>query len=281
MNELLNKFLEELAPFRVTIEDKIEESLASFGPKTPLSDAIAYALRNGGKRFRPAIVLMTASSIGGQEEAIDAALALEFFHTASLIADDLPCMDNETTRRGKKALHLAFSESIALLASYALISAGYERIRRSTRSNSILSIALEYAARYTGIEGATGGQFLDLYPPALNEESLKEVIEKKTGALFELSFLFGWLFGGGDLASLPTVREVAYHFGMAFQIIDDFDDLEQDRKEGRKINVPLSLGEKKGAEWLQKELYSFKNALGKLDTKLEVCENLFKEMAPL
>lgn len=251
------------------IEAKIEQSLASFGSKTSLVDAIAYSLKNGGKRFRPALVLVIAKALKKEKDASDAALAVEFFHTASLIADDLPCMDDDDKRRSVPSLHKAFDEATALLASYALISAGYDRIRLNCQENpALLPYAIETACRTTGIFGATGGQYFDLYADALNEEVLKEVIDRKTGALFELSFVFGWLFGGGSLEKLPLVKKMSFHFGTAFQLADDFLDYQEDKEEGR-INAPLIMGEKVALKWLEEELASFHQCLKELDLHSE------------
>lgn len=255
---------EALKPYHLEIEKKIAASIALFGPKTALSEACAYALKNGGKRFRPALVLMIADYLG--HDATESALAIEFFHTASLIADDLPCMDNDDERRECPSLHKAFGQTVALLATYALISAGYDKIRVAAQENpAILSAALENAAQNTGIFGATGGQFLDLYPPALNEKVLFEVLHKKTGTLFELSFVFGWLFGKGDLAKLPLVKKAAAHFGLSFQIVDDFFDYEEDKEKERKINAVAILGHAKAEQVLTHELKELKKTLHQLN----------------
>ena len=253
-------FLEKkLKNYKFIIEKAIKDSLSSFGKKNQLTEAIEYSLLTEGKRFRPAIVLMVADSLGSTSYPLDAALAIEFFHTASLIADDLPCMDDDELRRERPALHVAFTESIALLSTYALISAGYERIHRASKNHpeceeAICQLALESATKNTGIFGATGGQYLDLFLEKPTEESVMEIMEKKTGTFFEISFVFGWLFGGGKIDQLELVKKVANHFGLAFQIADDFQDLIQDQKRGSVINYPLIAGEKKGFEVLSKEL---------------------------
>jgi geranylgeranyl diphosphate synthase type II len=154
--------------YRSEIENKIEKDLLeNFGPGSVLKEACIYSLLTGGKRFRPAIVLMVAKALNKGFDVLDAAIAVEYFHTASLIADDLPCMDNDDERRNKPSLHKAFNETTALLASYALISAGYRAIWQNGQKNdkdlNKLSVALEVASFNTGILGATGGQFLGLY----------------------------------------------------------------------------------------------------------------------
>ncbi len=249
---------------KLAIEKKIEEEIPTLGPSSALIDACAYALRNGGKRLRPIIVLITAKAIDPSCEPMDAAVAVEFFHTASLIADDLPCMDNEEERRGAPSLHCAFSETVALLASYALISSGYEKLQKNNRDAKRLALALASATFNTGIGGATGGQFLDLHVHAFNESKLREIVQKKTSSLFELSFVLGWLFGGGDPEKLPLVQKLSSHFGLAFQIADDFSDFVQDSKKKRAINLPLLLGKERAFQMLQDEAEGFNNTLSEL-----------------
>ena len=250
--------------YKPIIEAAVEKETASFGPKTRLRDAIEYALKSGGKRFRAQLVLLVADALECPYAPIKAALAVEFFHTASLIADDLPCMDNDTMRRHLPSLHVAFDETKALLASYALISQGYALLAQSG-SDPLVSLALKSAAKTTGIFGATGGQFDDIFPPKpLTEEEVSLTIEKKTGSLFELSFVLGWLFGGGEVTLLPLVQQAANHFGMAFQIADDLDDQAQDAKNKRLINYANVCGEKRAKEALKEHSLAFKELAKKL-----------------
>jgi len=251
--------------YKSLFEKTLSESIENLGPKNVLRDAIEYALKNGGKRFRPAIVYMIASALGKKNEVTEAALAIEYFHTASLIADDLPCMDDDDERREVPALHKAYGEATALLASYALISAGYDLIRQGAQklgNSDICALAVESASYNTGIFGATGGQYDDLYPPTtLTEPVLLDVIDKKTGTLFEISFVFGWLYGGGEISKLSQVKQAARSFGRAFQISDDFLDMEQD-KEG--VNFPALVGCEKALSLLFEELTTYYAILEKL-----------------
>jgi geranylgeranyl diphosphate synthase type II len=203
---------------------------------------------------------MVAKALNKGLDVLDAAIAVEYFHTASLIADDLPCMDNDDERRSKPSLHKAFNETTALLASYALISAGYRAIWQNSQKNkkdlNKLSVALEIATFNTGILGATGGQFLDIFPPNGSVDTLLEILNKKTVTLFEIAFSFGWIFGGGDLERLEVVKKLAYHFGMAFQIADDLDDLAQDEKQEQSVNLAKVIGVSKAKDILAKEKQS-------------------------
>lgn len=252
LNDILKKY-------QKVIENGIQESIASFGPKTQLRDAIEYALISPGKRFRPAIVLMMAESLKKGSKPLEAALGIEFFHTASLIADDLPCMDNDAFRRERPSLHVVFGETIAILSTYALISAGYQKLALESQKSlhcgsGICELVLENVAQNTGVFGATGGQYLDLSLKKPTEKEIMLVIEKKTGTLFEISFILGWLFGGGERSSLEKIKKMALHFGRAFQIMDDFIDLKQDKEKENPFNYPLIAGEKKGKEILLEEL---------------------------
>jgi len=269
----MTAFAHLLLPYQQQIEKDIQKSLTTFGPPSLLKEAIAYALQNGGKRLRPALVHIVAKAIDSSQSVTHAALAVEFFHTASLIADDLPCMDDEKMRRDQLSLHRAFDEAVALLASYALISSGYDFIRLNAleckNGKETLLIALENASYNTGIFGATGGQFHDLYPDSLDEKGLLMALEKKTASLFEISFVFGWAFGGGDLKALDEVKEIALHFGRAFQISDDLLDLSEDREKG-SLNYALAIGGDAALHQLFSELDALEKKLKKL--RLDVPE---------
>jgi geranylgeranyl diphosphate synthase type II len=261
---------------RDKIEQEIAKSILTLGEKTKLRDACEYALKSGGKRFRPLLVLLVAEALDNNLNALDAALSVEFFHTASLIVDDLPCMDNEEERRSQPTLHKIYGESIALLSSYALICAAFEKIHTNTMimrqaqspykemADAAGITALEYATRCAGISGATGGQFYDIFPPNLSLETLRQVIYQKTVTLFEVSFVFGWVFGGGDLYRLDQVKKSAYHFGMAFQIADDLGDLAQDEKNQREINLAKHIGKERAYAVFEEELKLFKITLMEL-----------------
>lgn len=265
-------FKAQLKSYREIIDQIITLKAKALGGEGKLQEACEYALLNGGKRFRPALVFMVAKALGRGLDVTNQAVAIEYFHTASLIADDLPCMDNDDERRNKPTTHKAFGESIALLASYALIAAGYGAIGDVTKESAIKGItadvvvmALENAAHNTGLQGATGGQFLDICPPNLKESTLREIIHKKTVTLFEISFVFGWLFGGGSPQKLSQVKKCASHFGMAFQIADDIGDVEQDAKNGRQVNMAGVFGVQAAKEMFREEIAGYKDVLHELD----------------
>jgi geranylgeranyl diphosphate synthase type II len=235
------------------IEAALHDAVQGLGEDTRLREACGYALLSGGKRLRPAIVLMVADALGAKHSVIRAALATEFFHTASLIADDLPCMDDAPLRRAQPTLHRRFGQDVALLATYALIAEGYQYIAENVEElkcrapgkpwDEIGIRALQNATRNTGIRGATGGQYIDLHPPEKASGALvRQLIHMKTTTLFEISFVLGWLFGGGNPAELPRVTELSHQFGLAYQIADDLDDLDEDTRQGRPFNYALAFG---------------------------------------
>ncbi len=265
-----------LSKYQDRVEQLIRDHMFLFGDTEGLSDACRYALTNGGKRFRPSLVLMVAESLGLNADVSYAALALEFFHTASLVADDLPSMDDDDERRDRPSTHKVYGEATALLVTYALIAAGNECIARNAQviKNSNLTfaergyeigiVALREAAHRSGVFGATGGQYLDIYPKDHSEASIKEVIDKKTVSLFENSFVFGWLFGGGAVDKLDQVRKAAQHFGMAFQIWDDLGDMEQDIINKRHMNMANLFGREAAEKMFHVELLGFQETIREL-----------------
>lgn len=255
---------EHFHPYIRKVEKALLETPFFQEDASPLLSACRYSLEEG-KRFRPAIVLAVAEALGQKELPLPAALAIEYFHTASLIADDLPCMDNDAMRRGKPSTHKMFGESVALLASYALIAAGYEALAENCRrKEGMSSLVFHHAARLTGIQGATGGQYLDLFPLKKNEEEYLETATKKTVSLFELAMIFGWVFGGGDLAQIPLVQKASSHFGLAFQLADDFDDVKQDETNRSPLNALSLFGQAQARDLFEREAAGYVECLERL-----------------
>lgn len=266
------EFEQLLSSYKEEVDRSIELNLSQFGPDNSLKEACTYALCNGGKRFRPAIVLMVSAALNQKLDVGPAALAVEYFHTASLIADDLPCMDNDDERRQKPSLHKAYNESTALLTTYALIASGYKKIHENAeifkssfpdKYGEVCCLALENAAFNTGILGATGGQFLDLSPPNYEPATLLEILHKKTVTLFEIAFTFGWLFGGGAIPLLKKVKETARHWGLAFQIADDLQDACSDEQK-KALNIANVLGKEQALSFFHRELKLLEQHLSEL-----------------
>lgn len=266
-NKSHNEFF---TPYKERVEKELALAACQLGEKTALQGACEYALLNGGKRFRPFLVLLIAEAMPAKLDVMKSALAVEFFHTASLIADDLPCMDNDDLRRGKPALHKVYGESVAILASFTLISLGYSYIYKnaegmakamgfSAHSDRACVLALQTVSDLAGIFGATSGQFLDLFPQEESLANLKKMIQEKTVSLFEICFVLGWLFGGGTWERLAEVKKCSHHLGMAFQIADDLQDLFQDKDKGS--NIAAFLGSQEAISLCKKEMSSFEESL--------------------
>ncbi|MDE3045279.1 MAG: polyprenyl synthetase family protein [Verrucomicrobiota bacterium] len=280
--------------YRSQIETELHKAIAAMGEKTRLREACEYALLSGGKRLRPMLVLMIAKALGHGLNAMPAALSVEFFHTASLIADDLPCMDNDNERRNRPSLHRRFEESVALLTSYTFIASGYEGIYKNGQAmkedpsfkngaDEATIRSLEIATRCAGIFGATNGQFLDLFPPDQSLETIRKIIEQKTVTLFQISFVLGWLFGGGDPDRLPSVEAAAYHLGMAFQMADDLQDADQDASHAGEVNIARVLGREETFTLFYREMDLYKKGLielGLWNHEFEVAVAWLYKLAP-
>ena len=140
-----------------------------------LDEAMRYTLFAGGKRIRPILAIAIFEYSGGNvENIIVPACCIELFHTASLMIDDLPIMDNASFRRGKPVIHKVFEPQITILAATSLAAKGFEILSRElikrNVSLSVASILIEMSAKMLGLEGASGGQFLDLDSKFLSEE---------------------------------------------------------------------------------------------------------------
>lgn len=250
--------------------------------KEPLGEICQYSLEGGGKRLRPLLVFIIALGIDRGFDVTKAALAVECFHTASLIVDDLPCMDNDNFRRGKKSCHKVFGEKKALLASYALMSEAYAKIYESTavlhreigdRAHFIGMQALRIAAQNAGLAGATSGQLMDLSQKSWSFPTLLEVARRKTVSLFEIAFGFGYLFGGGDWKCWKQLQSCAYHFGLSFQAIDDLDDCEKDRKRGG-ANMAICIGMAKTVEFISTHVDLFAKGMRNLGLYTPLVQDL-------
>jgi len=270
-----------LQPYKERFEQELSQAFDRFGPKNPVRDAMEYALTGDAKRFRPALVSMMAQCLNSESCVLPSGLAVEYFHTASLIADDLPSMDDDDFRRGIPTTHKVYGEATALLASYALIAQGFDEIARNADflhtddKSEIARIAVVEAARQMGNCGLIGGQSLDLTPPKLLDVSAAEkIMQMKTVTLFDLSLSLGWLFGGGDRDRLQEVHTLAYHFGIAFQIIDDLDDQEKDRAAKHQVNYANLFGVERAVDAVQMHVEHFFSSMKALNISSEPLSQL-------
>lgn len=198
----------------------IETLLESWIPKLPpvrLGEAMGYAVLQGGKRLRPLLAIATAEALNGDQNlAAQAGCVIELIHAHSLVHDDLPSMDNDTLRRGKPTVHVAFDEATALLAGDALLAYAFEVL--STLETPNLRDLLRVISQATG--SMLRGQMADLEPHETREE-LEFVHRHKTGAIIIASVLVGAIVSGASKAQIEQATRFAQGLGLAFQIVDD------------------------------------------------------------
>lgn len=188
-----------------------------------LLDAIRYSLLAGGKRLRPALALGAAELVAGDDSpAIPAACAIEMIHTYSLIHDDLPSMDNDNLRRGRPTSHRVFGEAMAILAGDALLTMAFDVAAQCGELRVVAELA-----RAAGVEGMVGGQVMDMESEnqRLGIDELRQLHQRKTGALIRVSVRAGAMLAGANRAQLDALTRYGESVGLAFQIADDILDV--------------------------------------------------------
>jgi geranylgeranyl diphosphate synthase type II len=208
------------------IEAKLEQYLSNEEPLLKvLQESINYTLFSGGKRVRPLFCFMVGELFHvSRERLVSLACALEMIHAASLIMDDLPCMDSAPTRRGKPANHLVFGQDVAVLASIGLLAKAFEVILNdSALSNDTRIRVVSKLANIVGIHGMVGGQFVDLKCSngSVEYSTLEYIHFHKTALLFMASGSTAATIGNATENEINAVEEYAKNQGLAFQIIDD------------------------------------------------------------
>lgn len=213
-------------------------------------EAMRYATMGLAKRLRPILALAVGEFAGQAPEGIlDTACAIEFMHTASLVLDDLPSMDNATERRGRSCTHEVFGEATAILAAFGLITLAFDLVARNAAScqgaaadSSGRAVCL--LARATGTGGLIGGQHADLILAGRKETraQLERAYELKAGALFLAAVQIPALFLGLPSSEVEALENYARKLGLAFQITDDLIDAEEQGKEAAKPTLPAYLG---------------------------------------
>jgi len=253
-----------LAQWTPSIEARLRELLPceDTEPRT-VHAAMRYSVLAGGKRLRPALVLLGARAAGGNEEdVLGVACAVEFVHTYSLIHDDLPAMDDDDIRRGRPSCHKQFGEAIAILAGDALNTYAFEVIATMAPDARQVPTLVVELCRAAGTQGMVGGQVADLEAEVKQTESadglppdvdvVRGIHERKTGALLTASLLLGAIACGADEVLLAQLRAIGGRLGLAFQIVDDVLDEEghvselgktpgKDREQG-KATFPAAIG---------------------------------------
>lgn len=210
------------------VQATLEELLA---PRMPASfwESMAYSVLAGGKRLRPILTIASCEAAGGTlEAALPAACALELIHTQSLIHDDLPCMDDDTLRRGRLTNHVVHGEALALLAGDGLLAYAFqvlaERMPLRVSAPRVVQALLELASATVGM---VAGQVVDIQSEGkpVDAETLEFIHRHKTGELLRVAARLGAHAAEADAAALETLTRFAEALGLAFQIVDDLLDL--------------------------------------------------------
>lgn len=233
LNGNLNKsqFMEELQQKVEHINDVLEKFLpAEEGQQRIIFEAMNYSVRAGGKRLRPILMEETYHMFGGSSAVIEPFMAaIEMIHTYSLVHDDLPAMDNDEYRRGKKTTHAVYGEAMGILAGDALLNLAYETAAKAFDmevADTRVARAFAVLAKKAGVYGMVGGQVVDVESEksddcSITREKLDFIYRLKTGALIESSMMIGAILAGTSSDEVSRVEQIAAKLGLAFQIQDD------------------------------------------------------------
>lgn len=224
-------FKEELR----TKTEEIEKLLTTYLPqetgfqKTVL-EAVNYSVMAGGKRLRPLLMKETYQMFGGEGKAVEPFMAaMEMIHTYSLVHDDLPAMDNDEYRRGKKTTHAVYGEAMGILAGDALLNLAFETAAGAfdIETSARTAKALQILSKKAGIYGMIGGQVVDVESEGqpLSREKLDFIYRLKTSALIEAAMMVGAVLAGASDEEVAAIERVANDVGLAFQIQDDILDV--------------------------------------------------------
>ena len=202
------------------------------GHQKLLIEASNYSVLVGGKRLRPMIMLESFKAFGGTGNVVEPFMAaLEMIHTYSLVHDDLPAMDNDEYRRGKKTTHAVYGEAMGILAGDALLNYAYETAARAFAmepGNPGVCQAFQILTAKAGIYGMVGGQTVDVESegkPDMTKEKLDFIYRLKTSALIEGAMLVGAVLAGATQGEQKIIEQTAGEVGLAFQIQDDILDV--------------------------------------------------------
>ncbi len=245
----------------------VDEIVRKFLPEshTKVAQAMEYSLFSGGKRARPLLLLATAKAVGGKisNNAKILAAALEFIHTYSLIHDDLPSMDNDDIRRGKRSCHSQYGEACAVLAGDALLNLACETVFLGNFSEKNYKDACSALFHYSGINGMILGQNLDLFTETKSLDDADNVALHKTGDLIRAALVCGALCGGASKKEVEIFDQIGERFGKAYQVIDDM--LDSQKCERSYLDVLSERECKEYAEKLTAEIFDLCDSLPNYD----------------
>jgi geranylgeranyl diphosphate synthase type II len=278
---ILETYLKEK---RSLIDREIRQILLKSTASPRIIAAMSYSIMAGGKRLRPILCMAAADAVAGKsDKALQAACALEFIHTYSLIHDDLPAMDNDDLRRGKKTCHVAFDEATAILAGDAMLTLSFQVLSASdSKKMAAQNIqVIRTIATAAGHEGMIAGQMRDItsegQPLAL--KYLKDTYRLKTGALIEASVSVGAILANATRTQMERLKRYAKNIGLAFQITDDILNVEGDpavtgKASGtdefrQKATYPALVGVRKSFEIAEKLVQNAIQSIKEFDTRSE------------
>ncbi|MCR1876143.1 polyprenyl synthetase family protein [Paraclostridium bifermentans] len=284
-------FKEELKNRVVNIENLLNEYMPKVeGYQKTIFDSMNYSLKAGGKRLRPILTLEACKLVGGNEkDAYPFAVAIEMIHTYSLIHDDLPALDNDDLRRGRKTNHKVYGEAMAILAGDGLLNYAYEIMLRESLSKGEPEKylkAINEIAKASGIYGMIGGQVVDIESEgkSIDMKKLDFIHMNKTAAIIIGCMRAGAIIGGASEEELENVTKYAKNIGLSFQIVDDILDIVGDEaKLGKKVGsdidnekstYPSLIGLEKSKETANKLIAEAKMSIDYINKDSEFLNNL-------
>ncbi len=269
------KVEESISQKKKAVERELKRILSE--ENSILFKAMRHAVLSGGKRFRPILALSSGECFGASPDLVlPFACALELIHNYSLVHDDLPSMDNDDFRRGKPSCHKAYGEDIAILAGDSLLTMAFEILARAPLRKNLQikreQIIMEIS-QSAGVKGMVGGQLMDitLSQDSLTEETLHELILKKTGSLIIASVKTGAILGEAGASELEAAVKYGRNVGLAFQIRDDILDSGKDAQKGNhpRPNYVSLFGLKDSKRRLKDFVEAARNALDEASLESE------------
>ena len=272
----------EFKRFQTLVDENVLKYLPEIDEKSRLLyDSMEYSLSSGGKHIRSVLLLAAAEICSGScETAIPYACAVEYIQTYSLIHDDHPCMDNDDYRRGKLTNHKVFGDGIAMLAGDGLLSAAYEVMSEDMTAHlddaeglKRRTLALSELSKGTGVRGMVAGQVADLQAEhkEVDADTLRFIHNNKTAAFIRSSVMAGAYIGGAGSEELKAFDVYGQSLGLAFQIVDDIQDVIGTKEsrgkdvggdaEAEKATYPALFGIEKSKEYAQELLGEARKAI--------------------
>ncbi len=226
---MVMNFEQELTSKCGYVEEIIRKYLPEeTGYQKEIMEAMNYSMTAGGKRVRPLLMLETYKMFGGSDARLIEPFmaAIEMIHTYSLVHDDLPAMDNDEYRRGRKTTHVVYGEDMGILAGDALLNYAFEtalKAEPAIEKQQAFIKALRVLAKKPGIHGMIGGQVIDVKSvnQPLTKDRLEVIHQLKTSALIECSMMIGAILAGASDEEIEQMEMAANRVGLAFQIQDD------------------------------------------------------------